>query len=275
VSGSDPTGPLRERDRRAAGIADLAARLGAPVHRLRSFKLQAGEVVTDRDLYGVRVRDAARVRAELVPLLRALACPAPFVDEVCARLPGCRFVHLGREGRRSGDSVRVYLERRAPPAAPGPTGPVEVHRAFKWAADGSGGAVDSYVTDPAWGAEEIRRRVTQLVGVVDARLAELVLERWRPPVPDNPGSGAGHPQLLEVVGVGHARHSIDLSLLAAGVRVSDLEDLLDRAAELAGVDRATVRSTRMGGERVARIAAGRHRSGEAFLTVYLADRRPG
>ena len=252
----------------------LTAQLGAPYGVERSIKFLPGRVLDQRYLVSIHrnaLGDAPIAR--LTAMGQALALPQVGLDGLLAAFEGADIVHFGRERDGAGEILKIYFEyasavRDAMNAAT--RAPTLAHRAFKWKADSGGpmdvalykwlpcrtyGEIAAHLDDPA-----LADAATPATLCARSLLARL--ERT---------TGAGELLLMSVEEAGNSRHSLDLNLYRAGLRVGAVADLIEAAAlALASPAPATRTALARSADRsLGHVSIGVARCGEPFLTIYF------
>jgi hypothetical protein len=279
-----------------AGVEDSSrllsaiSALGAPYVLERSFRMRAGELLSNRFLLSVGRPDNGSASDErLSRAFRDIGLPEPFVAAAQENLERARCVHFGFEGDGETPRLKVYLEvggeeHAKPPEEEDPDAmpePVLEHIAYKWkpGADDAG-VVGRYWWYPHMTAEQIKRRVA---GVYHGDTPEsqaiafevIALAAGRMPERDI--------HFLEIEEEGNPRRSYSINFYDADLKVRDLYAILGRMRTLFDVQpgrfQALYDQIKM--RRFGHLAGGVHRNGQDFFNVYYgpqffdADAPPG
>lgn len=268
--------PTSEVNRSAANLLLAHVRaLRTPFGFERSFKLSRGTVQGNRLLATVN-KDAVGPEApgRLTAICRRLEMPDRLLRLFAERLPEATFVHFGFEEGESSSLCKVYLEfwsnweeelsRRA--ASPEP---FLLHLGLKWdRSTPERCAVTRYTCHPWLPVEEVRRRIGDVYATRAAAVpreaaqavAGMAEHRTEP----------GRILFLEVREDDNPRHSFDLNLYKAGLRVRDLDAWISRIGAHYDLPADLFRRVYDAARPLAlgHIAGGLDREGRDFLTVY-------
>ena len=201
-----------------------------------------GCVADDRCL--ISVGRGAFGKAPLESLLRIgheLGMPGDFADALPAALERADIVHFGYEAAGARETYKMYFEyasdARAAMMAKHPV-PVLVHLAYKWVALRSdSGAITRYRWVPCRTRAELEARLrTMLPSAQAPRALDCAL---RLVSQTGAAADAGELLLMEVDEAGNPRRSCDLNVYDAGLRLSDIADLLEHALRDFDVPAAT------------------------------------
>jgi len=238
----------------------------------RSFKMGPGQLLDDRVILGIRTARVAP--AALVDVCRSIGMPAAQLDLFSARLPEANTAGFGFEGGPGGGVYKVYLEfwdrlRQRVLDAPANVEPDLLFLGFKWdAADASKAAVARYTCHPLLSVHGILRRLAALYeGNPDhpsLRAAQEIVRLAASRI------GKDSFVYVEAAEEGNPRKSFDLNLYKAGLRVADLQPVLEQLGSRYALD--PKQFERVGREAAARpfghLSGGLGRDGRDFLTVY-------
>lgn len=239
------------------GVRELLRRtIGRGWMEEPSIKLRGGRIEADRRLFSFAREDLLPAsRQRLATLLEALQMPRP--ETLLAEFDGCAAVHLGIEGA----TRKCYLEF---PSHARPE-PDLVYLAAKWR-----GRVlrhDRYLDRASLHSAE-RRALFAAVAPDDiaCAAAEALLGIAARADPD------GEPPLLEILGTGDARRSVDLNLADAGQSLGSLGAILAPVLERAGMaGQAFLRANAEA--RLGHFALGRDEHGQGFVALYFGAHR--
>lgn len=231
--------------------AVLDARLSGPRMEERSVKISHGHVETDRLLVSVMRRGLyPGPRTRLARLLAELG--APDGTDISDYWPGAVAVHFGAEG-----AIRkCYLEYRDAPPAPG-----VVFHAVKWWQGTP--RTDRYIDRSNTGAAVIDEILPD--GPVRIAAQTLLTQSAA-------ADPAGRGFLLEVVGQGDARRSVDVNLAHCRLTLGDMAETLRPALHEVGGGAAMDILQPDRDARLGHFAAGYSADGIAFVTVYFGAR---
>jgi hypothetical protein len=268
--------PSSDANRAAARLLLHQVRgLRTPFGFERSFKLSQRVLLGNRFLATIN-KDAvgAAAHKNLTEICSLLGMPERLLPLFHEHLAEATFVHFGFEETETSSLYKVYLEfwsnwedelsRRAAAAEP-----FLLHLGLKWDPSEPGRtAVTRYTCHPWLSIEEIRRRIGEVYSARDAAaprqavlaMAEAASRRTSP----------GRMLYLEVSEDDNPRHSFDLNLYKAGLRVQDLDAWApeiwahyelpaDRFRQVYDCARPLA---------LGHIAGGVDREGHDFLTIY-------
>jgi hypothetical protein len=267
-------------------LVDLAVRpfqvleaLGLPAQYERSFKLEAGELITQRYMLGVDAKLAPQtVLEEAVSQIGMPHAMRPLFAQALASASTVLFGFEGSENpeRSDGRAVfKVYVEYRSRLLARGADdSPIELFRGFKWHAEHQSRSVQTiYWCRPGLSNEAIRSRISVLLA--DPTLANIasccvaILDRIdgvRPTVQS---------QWLELGELNQPVRAFDLNLYSAGLKVMAIARPIQTLSEDIGVDRKALdRLLALAGHGLlGHLSAGTSRNGRGFLTIYFEPAR--
>jgi tryptophan halogenase len=261
---------------------DEAERLQALVRGLgikygfeRSFRLSPQGLRANRFLLGFRKhRLGGTADQQILNICERLDMPQTLLERYRAELPDAQYVHFGFEQGESSCLFKAYLEFHEKVDAhmrstPGRSDPQLMHLGFKWAATGGAAPVlTSYVWHPFITVESMFDRVANLLGSSDT---SAIMEATRGLV----RAAAARVQhrgifYMEATEQDNPRHSFDINMYRAGLRMEELDLVFDRlsahfdlAAEECRILREGIRSSILG-----HVAGGIDRTGGEFMTVY-------
>ncbi|CAN0204312.1 unnamed protein product, partial [Phaeothamnion confervicola] len=254
--------PDPDPGRRMLGLLE-----GLPVEGFeRSFKMGGGLLLADRFLVGIHKSDIAP--HALFGICDALGMPARYRQDLERHAEAANALHFGYEGRDGGGLFKVYLEF-AGRLGVGASGPVLLHLAYKWACRGDrNGTIAQYVCHPGLGLDVILDRAGAAYPA-DEATASAVRDMLRLAASRTP-----EPLMyLEVAEEGTPRASFDINLHAAGLRVADVAEALERVRASYAIPPAefspligSVSNAPLG-----HLSGGTSREGGGFLTVYYAS----
>lgn len=219
------------------------------IGRERSIRLTKQGVTTGRWLFTLPIGLLGpNVAERLFPLVEAWGLPPTIWEDFARDIPQYAFIHLGLE---PDEVVKIYGEYR--------DGELK-HRAYKWSptfapietryrtitpADTSV-YVHQHLTGFAWEA------INNLLYAIDCR------------------PNRQKPMLLEVTETATGRQSFDLNIYSAGITLAEFEPILLRIARVFkfAEDTLTEIRTQIGTQQIGHIAAGTHRDGQLFFTIY-------
>ncbi len=255
-------------------LAEMSARLIGPVRALAvsgvegSFKLSKGSLLANRLMLGVSRADVAD--EAILRVLPPLRIPGEYLAEIRRGITEANLVLFGFEDGAGDGSYRFYLEFWEAVAAAvraGHTAPMRLYLGFKWSAStGAKIAVTDYHCFPLLTPEEVGGRLDRLYrrspgsstrAIVDAIVGAAVARSRR---------------LVYVEGEeeGSTRHSFDIRLYEAGLKIREVIGDLAAARDLFAVpaDRFDRLIEIIGGKTLGHISAGTGRDGREFLTIY-------
>ncbi len=240
-----------------------------------SCKLGQGRLLTDRCLVSFGREALCGDDADLAVVRRILsdlAAPAVCHTWLADHIAGAGIIHFGFEVEGGNLVHKIYLEyvrdaRLALATPGGPPAPVLVHRALKWRVDTDHVRETHYRLVPDGGLT-LADRLTQHDGdagrhaAVDMARGVLCQALTR--------TGADDLILLDVADIDSARHSFDLQLYDAGLRLADVEAEVmrlgrdfDIPADALGAFFAGRSASVLG-----HIAGGQDAAGSPFATLY-------
>ncbi len=240
-----------------------------------SCKLCQGRLLADRCLVSFGRSDICGADGDLAlvkNVLRELTAP-PSCDAWLARhSTGAGVIHFGFEADGDARVHKIYLEyvrdaREALEAPGGPQAPVLVHRALKWRA-GTGEMRETHYRLLPRDGLTLDERLVQQAGEGEQRLAVgmtrgILREALTRAKPDDL-------ILLDVADIDSARHSFDLQLYDAGLRLANVEAKAIEFGKALDIPAASL--TDFFEKRMAlplgHIAGGQDAEGSAFATLY-------
>lgn len=249
--------------------------LDLPAQYERSFKLQPGELITQRYMLGVDAVQAPRqALQEAASRIGLPAAMRPLYEQA---LEGASTVLFGFEGseapeRSNGRAVfKVYTEYRSRLAGhSADDGPIELFRGFKWHADQQDDGVQTiYRCRPGLSMPGLRSRISSLLAdpaLADtARCCSAILDRV-----DALRTGA-QPQWLELGELDQPIRAFDLNLYSAGLRVAAIGQPIRQLGAALGIERQSLDRllALAGGGLLGHLSAGASRNDQGFLTVYF------
>lgn len=246
----------------AARLDRLVVGLGCPAGRERSVRLVPGGLHPRRYLLTLATADLGPDAARVLGVADALGMPAADREAARVGLPGARFVHFGYEADPAAERVKLYLEWPKP--AEIGTRPVPLYVGYKWTPGRPGPAVATrYAWLPGLTADEVAGRVTAASA---GAVRELTLDAVRLAAGRVPGHAIRYLEVTEEAG----RRSFVINLYRAGLRVADLGPALAACGGRLGVPPADLWAfvEAAGPLALGHVAAGAHRDGRAFATVY-------
>jgi len=248
----------------------LVEDLRAPYGLEKSVKFAPGAMIDDRCLVSVHRSALGSSPAErLADIADKLGMPADFSAKIASALEGADIVHFGHEAGPRSTVKKIYFEyaehaRRA--MARGE--PALVHLAFKWTPGLPGVAATQYTWSPSRTGAEAESKLRALLPTATApralRGALSLLARVAAL------AETGDLLMMEVEEPGLPRRSCDLNVYDAGLRVRDVDDLIEAVAK----DFAVPSSRRLavfggaGDRALGHLSAGVGRDGEEFVTFY-------
>lgn len=267
----------QEAGEQAALLFRLVDGLGAPYRHERSFRLAPGSLQSNRVLLSIgRAQLGDTPASRLVDICERLGLAPGMLGQVAEQWAQARAIHFGFESSGERSLYKVYFERadadaQARRAAPG--APVLLHLAWKWdAAQPAQSVTTRYEWFPRLGVAEMRERMARAcaAGALLA-LAQSVLELAAARVDPT------RLQFLEVGEDGSPRRSFDLNLYDAGLAVRDVQGPLARLREHFEVRPGQFQALydQVRARPLGHLAAGVHRDGAPFATVYYGVERRG
>ena len=255
----------------AAKLIRLVEALGASYGLERSVKIMPGRVADDRCL--ISVGRGALGQAPLDTLLRIgqeLGMPADVAAALPAALDRADVVHFGYEAGDLHETYKMYFEyasdARAAMMASNPV-PVLVHLAYKWASAHPDGVITRYKWLPCRKRADVDAKLRELVPIGQApRALACALDLLSKA---GPSAEAGELLLMEVEDVGNPRRSCDLNVYDAGLRLSDIADLLNAALRDFQVPTAESIFAVSAAKALGHLSAGVGKNGEEFVTIYF------
>lgn len=268
-----PPDPAGER---AARLYRLVEALGVGYLQERSFRLAQEMLLANRVLLSVgRQRLGADAPQRVLAICAALGMPDAIHDELRALVAGASAVHFGFEDESGRALYKVYCERQeardeAARAAPGSA--VLLHLAHKWDAEDAARHVQTrYHWYPRLTAAALRQRMGQAscAAVLPAAEAILDLACTR--------AAPERLQYLEVSETGNERRSFDLNVYDAQLTLRDIQAPLARLRDHFGIRPGRLQGLldQVSAKRFGHFAAGMHRDGKGFATVYYGGESRG
>jgi hypothetical protein len=268
MSAMSPSGQI-SRDA-ATELIDAVRSLRVPMGHEKSFRLSRGSIASNRFLISVaRTRLGEGAQEKVREVCTRLVAPPAVHDLLAGQFASAAFVHFGFEDSGARRLYKLYLESQISPPALDAGGPVLMHRAIKWdPAENSHFTQTDYLWRPRLPLEMIRRSVGGPAGFNgDSPPAQIVkhlltLAQAR--------LNRGSIQYLEVIEQNSPRHSFDLNLYDAALRICDVHPLLEQGARHFAVDLTAFQQiyNQAATCRFGHLAGGIHRNGEEFLTIY-------
>ncbi|MFM7570939.1 MAG: hypothetical protein ACKO8O_19875 [Betaproteobacteria bacterium] len=249
--------------------------LDLPAQYERSFKLQPGELITQRYMLGVDARQAPRqALQEAAHRIGLPAAMRPLFEQALDDASTVLFGFEGVEGSEhsSGRAVfKVYAEHRSRLAGRSvEDGPIELFRGFKWHADRQDSGVQTiYWCHPGLSTQSLRAKMSALLAdsalAHAARCCEAILDRV---VALRSGV---QPQWLELGERDQPIRAFDLNLYSAGLQVDAIGQPIRQLAEAFGIERQSLDRllALAGGGLLGHLSAGASRNGQGFVTVYF------
>lgn len=256
----------------ARPLLRLVRGLGVGFGFERSFKLSAGSLREDRMILGVRTRlvDAQ----SLLGVCREIGMPRDYLAQFESALPQANTAGFGFEGDEHGGVYKVYLEFweqlwQRVQREPRNVAPALLFLGFKWqAADSARGAVARYTCHPLLSVQGILRRLGALY---EGRPDSPSLLAARDILALAAGRlGSGSFVYVEAAEEGNPRKSFDLNFYKAGLRVSDLQSVLQALGRRHSIPAEALQrlGASAGGRPFGHLSGGLGRDGRDFLTVY-------
>lgn len=241
----------------------------------QSVRLCQHALLSNRFLLTI-TKDEIRQNANdtILALCRRLGMPEPLRETTSDNLNQAKFVHFGFEEDQQSCLYKVYLEFGLPAAEPGPT--FLLHLALKWdIADASRYVQTKYIWHPRLNPPMIAERLAQLYHGGASQVSQQIVQGIVEFAASKPNHGMKY---LEVTEDANGRHSFDLNLYDAQLRVQDLEPWLLRMREHFSIpaDQFQALYDQIKDRRFGHLAGGVHRNGQEFFNLYYgAERRHG
>jgi hypothetical protein len=261
----------------AQRVRALVAGLGIKYGHEPSFRIAQGTLLTNRFLLGFRkerLGEPAEADDRILDVCRQLDMPPDLLHDYAAELPDSQYVHFGFEQNESACLYKAYLEFYEKVAAkmrvqPGARGPQLMHLGYKWPVVGTTAPVlTRYSWHPYISVDSMLRNVAS---VLDARNGSELQQLIRSLLgAASRRVGANDMFYMEATEENNPRHSFDINLYRARLRMADLipalSDLATRyTLPQESVDAlcAAIRDSTFG-----HVAGGTDRAGREFLSIY-------
>lgn len=238
----------------------------------KSFKLSLSGLQTERMMVGVLPSHLSREKLD--DLLTGMRMADDARDSFHDALPDANLILFGHDQDRNGQIFKVYLEywdiRRQEARASSPTyAPRLLHLGYKWRPSSPDQVIVArYLWHPGLPAQRIVRRIERIYEDVPTRrglgiVKEIFSRAYR-------RAETAAFTYLEVEEEGNPRRSFDLNFYESGLRLTDVDDVLEEACR--HYDQpvnplldflAEVKECLLG-----HVAGGVGRDGADFLTVY-------
>ena len=263
----------------AADLIRLVKNFGQPFGLERSIKITRGSLDGERCLLSVgRSAFGEPPQDKLIEAARALRVPEPFAQELRTSVREADVIHFGYEGANGRAIHKIYCEyassaHRAMAVANGPganAAPTLVHLAYKWLADDPDSrAVTRYTWVPCRSGSELEDRLRILVPQDRAPNAHRCIFGLLSRI--FAVADPAEVMLMEVEEPDNPRHSCDLNVYDAQLRVRQVVDLIEAVAAGLAVPKQDVQTAldSVANKLLGHLSAGLDRRGEEFVTVYF------
>ncbi|QSA98192.1 hypothetical protein [Methylococcus sp. EFPC2] len=246
--------------------------LGLPYGLEHSYKLLDKRLLRNRLLVGFRVdAGAAGLHEALCDLCRRLDMPQESIEAFAAQIGAANIVLFGFEENETTCLYKAYLEfggNLKNMSLENPV-PFQIHAGYKWDAfDNRRSSIARYTCHPLLSMQAIQDRLTAFYGEGRDRLATIARKLIA-----RAAERVGEYEFIyaEVLEDGNPRHSYDINLYRANMRVSELRDILMEMAEYFRIplDDADAAFAWAQDQIVGHLSGGTDRQGRDFLTVYF------
>jgi hypothetical protein len=258
----------------AADIIAVVEALNAPYGLERSVKITQGALADDRCLLSVgRAAFGADAAGRLVRIGRSLQLPERFAHDLPSALASADIIHFGYEAAAGRDIYKIYCEyalRARQAMASASPEPVLVYLAFKWTPSLSESeAVSHYTWVPYRNRVGLEQKLQDLVPLRDAPRAHRCAFGLVSQIADL--AERAEALLMEVHEPGNPRLSCDLNVYDAGLRMSEIADLIETAAADFAIPKVRAQEVfdHAGDRAVGHLSAGLGRNGAEFVTIYF------
>lgn len=235
-----------------------------------SLKASAGQLLTDRVMFGVRTRQLAP--QSLSRILDALAMPARLATSLRAALPGADVVLFGAETSAAECQYKVYLEFweqvRQQVLQTGSATPRLLNLGFKWRAGAEDGRIARYTCFPLLDTRACIQRLTTLYAdAIGPTACDLAAHLVRHCAAQRPGASFIY---LEAEEEGTPRRSFDINLYKAEQTLADIRPWLEALGRHFTLPEPAVAEViaHVGSCALGHLSGGLDRRGQDFLTVY-------
>jgi tryptophan halogenase len=264
--------PADESGTHAAQLIRLVGELGVPHQYERSFRIARASLQANRFLLTFNTRDVIGDPSERVlAICDRMGMPAPARQAAEAAFGMADCLHLGFEGDAASIVCKLYLERSVPAqearTAREANQSVLLHLAFKWDLLRGESVTTRYRWFPGLSAAAIEDRFASIYGTAaepSRAIATAMLREAASRV------DIEQMQYLEVEEAENDRHSFDLNLYNAHLRVGDVQPLLYRMRDHFGVRPGQFQALydQVKGLALGHLAGGVHRNGAEFFNLY-------
>ncbi len=230
----------------------------------RSFKMQAGELKSERFLVGLGRTSLPFEEFEFMAL--RMGAPAHFRDAMKRRFDAANFVHIGFEQGTNGSTYKLYLE--FPDRTAQTSEQLPLYLGYKWnPQDNLHHAISTYTRPKSLDLQALLKRVDATYAGVAPEINRIAADIIRAAVTRVRTDAL---LFVEVCEEGTPRKSFDINLYATGLRLSDIGPMLEDMRRHCGIDKAAFfrLMERVADDLLGHISGGIDRSGNAFLTAY-------
>jgi len=225
----------------------------------RSFRMAEKHLSRERFLAGLPRSDIAQADFQIIADL--LGIPPRFKATLESDLAKCVFVHFGYEGLEDSSQYKIYLEF---PKSHETTLPLYI--GYKWSAfDPTLMTITNYKRVQFSDAEKLVDLLEKYLA--DSPAMECVSALVTAAIKRTPTSEL---LLVDVADQLTPRHSFDLNLYSAGLRISDVAGTLRALSRHFRIDEPSMDATlgKALHDGLGHISGGRNRLGQPFLTLY-------
>ncbi len=200
----------------------------------RSFKMSEKTLLPNRFLIGVNKKElGADGDTRILEICRETGMPKSLLKDFEERLSEVNFVLFGFEENEKSCVHKVYLEYydlypEALKKGQGREEPFLLHRGYKWdAGDRRKKAVTDYSWYPGLSAPGMNERITALYGGAGTSCSEEAMVQILDAAAERVDPGRFI--FLEVTEEKNPRNSLDINVYDAGLRLRELDRILDKA----------------------------------------------
>ena len=238
----------------------------------RSFKMLENKLLANRFLLGIETADLKP--EQLLDICRQLDMPTTYMEAFKAHLPDANLVFLGFEDNEADCVYKMYLEywekvKKDIQIKSNRNKPVLLHLGFKWNTDNNTeGIISRYTCYPLLSINEILKRLTKLYENHEDSTSLGVAEDI---IRFAASRGAATSFIYVEVGEeNNPRHSFDINLYKANLRLSDIYPSLSKTREHYSIPAEQfARLYKLVGNKLfGHLSGGVNREGNDFLTVY-------
>jgi hypothetical protein len=225
----------------------------------RSFRMAEQHLSRERFIAGLPRREIAL--ADIQFIADQLEIPPKFMAALESDLAKCVFVHFGYEGLEDSSHYKIYLE-----FPKGQEDALPLYTGYKWStSDPTIMTITNYRRVQFPDAEKLVDLMEKYLE--DRPVMECVSALVAAATKRTPSSDL---LLVDVADQSTPRHSFDLNLYSAGLRISDVTDTLWALSRHFGIDEPSMDATmaKAFNDELGHISGGKNRLGQPFLTLY-------